>query len=77
MERDYYQEMRDACAEIVKGVASAYREYEQPECSGSLHDVLDMAKWVSLGKTEALDASKEAISKGIGDAVVKLAKEEL
>lgn len=44
MERDYYQEMRDACAEIVKGVASAYREYEQPECSGSLHDVLDMAK---------------------------------
>lgn len=75
--RDYYQEMRDACAEIVKGVASAYREHGQPECSGSLHDVLEMAKWVSLEKTEAIDASKEAVSKGIGDAFTKLIQEEM
>lgn len=74
--RDYYQEMRDACAEIVKGVASAYREYGQPECSGNLHDVLEMAKWVSIDRDEALEASRDAVAKGIGDAFAKMVKEE-
>lgn len=78
---DYYQDMRDACAEIVKGVASAYRDYEQPECSGSLHDVLEMAKWVAMDRDEAMEACKEALEKamkeGVAEAMLKAIEKDL
>lgn len=72
--RDYYQEMRDACAKIV---ITASELGKNDLYSVDMEDILAMAKWVSLDRDEALEASKQAVAKGIGDAFTKMVKEEL
>lgn len=74
--RDYYQEMRDACADIVKQAARDIQDPEGLSWYGHLDHVLEMAKWVSMDRDESLDAAKEAVAKGIGDAFLKTAEED-
>ena len=75
--RDYYQEMRDACAEIVKQAARDIQDPEGLSWYGHLDHVLEMAKWVSMDRGEALCAAKEAMAKGFGDMFAKLVEAEL
>ena len=70
---DYYQEMRDACAEIVKNAGRLCSDYESPVCSGNLHDVLEMAKWVAMDRDEAMEAYKKAIEKAVREGVAEAA----
>lgn len=74
---DYYQEMRDACATIVKTAAKACGENHERLDYMSFEHLLGMAKWASLGKDEAMEASKDAIAKGVGDAMLKAIEKDL
>lgn len=74
--RDYYQEMRDACADIVKQAARDIQDPERFSWCIHLDHVLEMAKWVSMDRSESVDAAKEAVAKGIGDALLKAVAED-
>lgn len=79
--RDYYQEMRDACAEIVKTAAKACSE--DAHCFGYIDfdELLNMAKWVAMDRDEAIEAYKEALEKamkeGVAEAMLKSIEKEL
>ena len=79
--RDYYQEMRDACAEIVKTTAKACSE--DSHCLGYIDfdELLNMAKWVAMDRDEAMEACKEALEKamkeGVAEAMLKAIEKDL
>lgn len=74
--RDYYQEMRDACAEIVKHVASDISDTESSAWCGKLGEVLEMAKWVATDKNEIDEVAANALRGGIADAILEAALKE-
>ena len=74
--RDYYQEMRDACAEIVKHVASDISDPESSAWCGKLGEVLEMAKWVATDKNEIDEVAANALRGGVADAILEAALKE-
>lgn len=74
--RDYYQEMRDACAEIVKHVASDISDLESSAWCGKLGEVLEMAKWVATDKNETDEVVANALRGGVADAILEAALKE-
>ena len=79
--RDYYQEMRDACAEIVKTAEKACSV--DPHFFGGIDfdELLNMAKWVAMDRDEAMEAYKEALERamkeGVAEAMLKAIEEEV
>lgn len=73
---DYYQDMRDACARIVKDAAD-----RSDLIGANLHDLLEMAKWVAMDRDDAMAACKEAMEKamekGVENALFKSIEQEL
>lgn len=78
---DYYQDMRDACAEIVKTAAKACAENPERLDYISFDALLDMAKWVAMDRDDAMAACKEAMEKamekGVENALFKSIEKEL
>lgn len=78
---DYYQEMRDACAEIVKTAAKACAENAERLDYISFDSLLNLAKWVAMDRDDAMAACKEAMEKamekGVENAMLKAVEKEM
>lgn len=78
---DYYQRMRESCAQIVESATKRCSEHEGQAYSGNLNDVLEMAKWVAMDRDEYMAAYKEslekAMAKGVEEALLKSIEQEL